>query len=245
MQTIQISSSNSYQVLSSGCSYNSEVELRSKIISAKKLPPSLDMNVVSSADKNRASVEAFIQQGFAKTYQAKVSITMPWLLAVSEGNFKAAIGIRSAKEPLFIEQYLAKPIEDVIPSKTNTINRNEIAEIGHLYSNATRFTLPLLLVTAVSLFCNDYKYMVFSGTEHVIKLIEKTGVKCSFIAEADENALSHSEDDWGTYYKTNPKVVSILLSDVMTLIDSNKRYSSMFDSLNDKIAKTTANLRLT
>lgn len=205
----------------------------------------LDMNVFSKGDLSRKDVECFISKGFAKTYSAKVSITMPWLLTIKDEKYKAALGIRSAKHSLFIEQYLSEPIEKII-ERNNTdsvINRDDIAEIGHLYSNGKRFTLPLLLVTAVSLFCNDYKYMVFSGTEHVLKLIEKTGVNCSFIAEATKEKLTSPQDNWGTYYETNPKVVFISLIEVMTLINNHPSYSAMFEALNKKIAGTTLRLK--
>jgi Thermostable hemolysin len=222
----------------------------------------LDMDVISEGAFNRKNVEHFIHHGFAKTYNADVSITMPWLLTIRDSKYKAALGIRSATSPLFIEQYISEPIEQAIaknfaqPSnkklsescfecnETVAISRSKIAEIGHLYSNGKRFTLPLLLVTAVSLFCNDYRFMVFSGTEHVLKLIAKTGVKCSFIADAKQENLNDSQDNWGTYYETNPKVVSISLIEVMTLINDHPLYASLFENLNKKIAKTTSSLRV-
>lgn len=210
----------------------------------------LDMDVISLEDNNRIDVENFIKKGFSKTYNADITITMPWLLTVKDAKYKAALGIRSATSTLFIEQYIDEPIEKAIAkslSQTNknaVISRREIAEIGHLYSNGKRFTLPLLLVTAVSLFCNDYKHMVFSGTEHVLNLIEKMGVNCSFIAEAKEEKLNISLDNWGTYYSTQPQVVCISLIDVMKLINNHPLYTSMFEILNEKIVRTTSNLRV-
>jgi hypothetical protein len=213
----------------------------------------LDMDVFSKGDLKRKNVEHFIRQGFVKTYNANVAISMPWLLSVKDAKYKAALGIRSAVDTLFIEQYLSEPIEQAIAknlskrdiecSGNNAISRHEIAEIGHLYSNGKRFTLPLLLVTAISLFCNDYKYMVFSGTEHVLKLIAKAGVNCWFIAKAKKESLNGAQDNWGSYYETNPKVVIISLLEVMTLINNHPVYASMFEHLNKKIAKTTSSLR--
>jgi hypothetical protein len=70
-----------------------------------------DIQLAPLGDNNRNEIEAFIQQGFLKAYDAKVSITTPHLLALSNGNYKAAIGIRSGHENLFIEQYLSEKIE--------------------------------------------------------------------------------------------------------------------------------------
>lgn len=207
-------------------------------------PSALDLQVYANGDINRKAVEKFIQAGFAKTYKANVTISMPWLLAVQNAKYKAALGIRSAIEPLFVEQYLPAPIEQVLAQHigVSNIQRNTIAEIGHLYSNGQRFTLPLLLVTAVSLFCSNYQYMVFSGTEQVLKLITKTGVNCSIITDAKKSLLKASQDNWGSYYDTHPKVVYIALSEVIALINNHPQYSKLFDTLKDKIAKTTTQL---
>jgi len=204
---------------------------------------SLDMEVFSIGDVNRQKVELFIKKGFFKAYDADISVNAPWVLAIQNGKFKAALGIRSAVEPLFIEQYLDTPIENVISNISCNVSRGEIAEIGNLYSNAKRFTLPLFLVAAVSLFCNDYRYMVFSGTGHVLKLIKNIGVESTFIVNADENKLTPSNDDWGTYYESQPKVVSISLASVMNFIESNEQYSAMFTALTPKIIQTTASLQ--
>ncbi|WP_448210998.1 thermostable hemolysin [Colwellia sp. MEBiC06753] len=168
---------------------------------------------------------------------------MPWLLAVSDGRYRSALGIRTALQPLFIEQYLSTSVEQALSSVVGQVTRSEIAEIGHLYSNAKRFTLPLLLVAAVSLFCNDYKYMVFSGTDHVLSLLAKTGVDCHFIAHADQAKLTPSTDNWGSYYQTNPKVVFVELSQVIHLLNTNPRYFAMFESLNEKIASAATLLK--
>ena len=202
-----------------------------------------DLDVFAKTSPGRTDVESFIINGFQKSYNASVSVNMPWVLAIKDGQFKAALGIRSAVNPLFIEQYLDTPIENVISNVASNVSRDEIAEIGNLYSNAKRFTLPLFLVTAVSLFCNNYRYMVFSGTEHVLKLIQKIGVDTRFIVDADQNKLNPSTDDWGSYYHTNPKVVSISLASVMSIIENNDTYATLFSALTPKIVQTTSRLR--
>jgi hypothetical protein len=85
--------------------------------------------------------------------------------------------------------------------------------------------------------------MVFSGTEHVLKLIKNIGIEFAFIVNADKNKLTPSNDDWGTYYESQPKVVSISLASVINFIESNEIYSAMFTALTPKIIQTTASLR--
>jgi Na+/H+ antiporter NhaC len=121
--------------------------------------------------------------------------------------------------------------------------RKDIVEIGHLFSNNQRFTIPLFMITAVSLFYMNYKYMVFSGTEKVINLMSKSGVNCTHLCDANENKIESSTDEWGSYYSTNPKVIAVSLSDVIALIGQNSKYQKMFQSLDKQIAQTCQQLR--
>lgn len=201
-----------------------------------------DIAVYFNEDCGRIDAERFIEEGFLSSYGAKISVTMPCILAINNGTFKAALGIRCAAQALFIEQYIDQPIEQTIGQQAMPVSRDEIAEIGHLYSNAQKFTMPLFLTTAVSLFCNHYRYMVFAGTEHVLDLINRTGISHTFIADADQTKLAQSDNDWGTYYDTHPKVVAISLSSVIEVINANPRFCAMFEGLASKIANTTHQL---
>jgi hypothetical protein len=202
-----------------------------------------DIQLASAGSKNRNEIEAFIKQGFTKAYNAKISITTPHLLALSNGNYKAALGIRSGHDKLFLEQYLSGTIEQQDFFVEHNIKRLDIVEISHLFSNAKRFTIPLFMVTAVSLFYLNYKYLVFSGTEKVIKLICNAGVSKILIGKADHNKIATSTDDWGSYYSTNPQIIAVSLSEVMSLITKQPLYTKMFQSLNGQIAKICQQLR--
>ena len=202
-----------------------------------------DIQVAGLKSEQRNKIEQFIKKGFSKSYQAKVSVTMPHLLALCKGTYKAALGIRSGKDDLFIEQYISGVIEQQPVFAENNITRKDIVEIGHLFSNNQRFTLPLFMITAVSLFYLDYKYMVFSGTEKVINLMAKSGVQCTHLCDAHQNKIESSTDEWGSYYTTNPKVIAVSLLDVIALIGQHPRYQEMFQSLDKQIAQTCQQLR--
>lgn len=202
-----------------------------------------DIQVAAIGSKQRSEIEHFIQQGFLNSYQAKVSVTMPHLLALCNGTYKAALGIRNGQDDLFIEQYLTGAIEQQSVFVTNNIERKDIVEIGHLFSNTQRFTLPLFMITAVSLFYLNYKYMVFSGTEKVVNLMAKSGVHCTHLCDARQNKIQTSTDEWGSYYETNPKVIAVSLSDVIALIGQYPSYQAMFQSLDKQIAQTCQQLR--
>ncbi len=202
-----------------------------------------DIAAYRKHDNGRCEVEEFIQHGFAKSYGAKIQVSMPWVLAIRNGSFKAALGIRPATEPLFLEQYLDAPIEDYFKTCETPTSRAKIAEIGHLYSNSNKFTIPLFLTTAVSLFYNQYDTMVFSATEQVLALIDKTGIPYQQLGQADPAKLTPCADQWGTYYDSHPTVVAVSLHKVMQVISHNSRYNSMFDKLQARIAATSKTLK--
>jgi len=212
-------------------------------IQTSSLKYAFDINVFLKSEVGRNKAEHFIVDGFKKAYNADISVTMPWILAINNGRFKAALGIRPGNRPLFLEQYLTTSIENVIELYGGRCSRKHIAEIGHLYSNATKFTLPLFLTTAVSLFYNHFEYMVFSATEHVLKLIANTGISFHTIAEADPTKLLQCSDNWGSYYTTHPKVVVLSLSEVMQVINRSVGYSSMFNKLSDRIANASSKIQ--
>ena len=201
------------------------------------------LDVYQKNDDGRLAAEQFIKAGFASAYGADIDIGMPYVLAINNGKFKAALGIRSAVENLFIEQYLTQPIEHYVSQHQATVARELIAEIGHLYSNSNKFTIPLFLTTAVSLFCNGYEHMAFAGTEHVVKLIGKAGIECHHIALADKNKLLGTSQKWGSYYEKNPQVVFVSLACVMKLVNTSTHFKQMFEQLAPKIALTTSKLK--
>jgi hypothetical protein len=201
------------------------------------------LDVYQKSDDGRLAAEQFIKEGFASSYGADIDISMPCVLAINNGKFKAALGIRAATENLFIEQYLSQPIEHYVSQQQTTVAREHIAEIGHLYSNSNKFTIPLFLTTAVSLFCNGYEHMVFAGTDHVVKLISKAGIECHHLAPADKHKLLGPSQKWGSYYETNPQVVFVSLACVMDVVNKSPHFKQMFEQLAPKIALTTSKLK--
>jgi hypothetical protein len=200
------------------------------------------MMVCNKSDDTRVGVEQFIQKGFNQKYDANVQINTPYLISLTQGQLKAALGLRSAREQLFSQQYLSLPIVELLAPLKLVIRPSEIAEIGHLFSNAKMFTIPLMLVTAIALQMHGFKFMVFTGTEHVIKLIKKTGVVTHFLASADQTKLISSTNDWGSYYASNPQVVAIDLAQVIKVVETSPKFAAMFSVLRPQIAKVAKQL---
>ncbi|WP_211245011.1 thermostable hemolysin [Thalassotalea mangrovi] len=199
--------------------------------------PGFDIDVFSQADPDRGRLERFIKGGFYQHYQADIAITMPHLLAIQDGGVKAALGIRSGLNPLFIEQYLPCAIENMPCFSAKASKRSEIVEIGSLYSNSQQLTIPLFLVTATTLYLLNKKHMVFCGTSHILNLVSRAGVSTTFLADARQDRLFASEDNWGCYYLTQPKVVSAELDSIMAIIEGNVFYNKQLLRLSEKIAR--------
>ena len=196
----------------------------------------LTLSAHALADPARAEIEAFIQQGYQKAYGAQISISMPWLLAIKNGRLQAALGMRSAREALFVEQYLTGSIESQPALVAERAMRAQIIEIGSLYSNAQKFTAPLFMVTAASLFYLGYRQVVFAATERVARILSTAGVELTVLGAADPARLAASTDQWGSYYMTNPQVLMVSLAGVMTMIDRIPAYGLMFEQFSAQIA---------
>lgn len=197
-----------------------------------------DMDVCFISDGSiRDEITQFIQSGYKKAFNADISITMPALLYIEDKSLKAALGLRGHCEEFFIQQYLDKPIIKLIQEKSPSTLLEHVVEVGSLYSNSTRFIIPLFMVTAVTSYLLGKKFLVLSGTAHVINLLSKSGVAYQEITRAEKDKLRPSSDSWGAYYDSNPQVVIVSLYEVMQLIESNKFYKKLLARLSDQIEK--------
>jgi hypothetical protein len=195
-----------------------------------------DMDVCFFSDANkRVEIETFIKDGYKKAFSADISVTMPTLLYIEDKNLKAALGMRGNKEQFFVQQYLDKSILKYTERYLPNLKPEQLVEIGSLYSNSNRFTIPLFMVTAVTSYLLGKKALILCGTEHVLDLLTKSGVDFYKLADAKESSLLPSLDHWGNYYQANPQVVAISLESVMTIIEGNKFYKKLFLRLADKI----------
>ena len=162
-------------------------------------------------------MEQFIKEGFDRAYNAQVSEFSPDLIYVEDSRIRAALGIRSARASLFLEKYLDLPIEHYV-SSSSIVPRSRIAEIGNLCSSNRRYTLALFIAAAAILEQRNYTHAVFCATQQVATIIESSGVELCRIAPASGNRLGAKLAEWGSYYETEPTIVSISLADVSRAI---------------------------
>ncbi|MBC07127.1 thermostable hemolysin [Thalassospira sp.] len=164
------------------------------------------ISILTGAARERAEVEDFIASIYAHTYDADISVYYDTLMSVRDdhGDIVAALGFRSAGHgPLFLEQYLRRPINSLLG-----IPRHQIAEIGNLASNGSGASSFLFTALSAYLHHGGFKQAVVTGTDTLEKRLRKMGLEPIRHALADPALLECGNTHWGRYYDTRPHVLS-------------------------------------
>lgn len=167
----------------------------------------------------RAEAEALIRSVYAAIYAAQVSEFLPLLLE-SRGRkgSMAVLGMRPARrgEPLYLEHYLDRPIEQEIAARSGRpVLREDIVEIGNLAANAGGLSTPLFLVMAAALAAADYRWLAFTATPQVERIVARMNYAPLTLREVDTGRLGERARQWGSYYATRPRVMCCDLADAL------------------------------
>lgn len=163
-----------------------------------------------SAERRR--VERFIEQHFRAAYGAEISRHYPSLISLhdAEDNILAALGFRYAKdEPLFLEQYLDAPIEEILSAAyKQEVHRDIIAETGNLVSSGQGASIFLFTALNAYLANQGIQINTVTATDFLSRYFRTLGFKETVLAKADQSRLPDNGKSWGSYYQQNPKVVA-------------------------------------
>ena len=196
-------------------------------------------------DQDRALLETLVFDGFHKSYQANLTDFMPLLVGIGNEKPEAVVGIRTGAERFFVETYLTMPVDARLAGTPLATRRSRLAEIGNLYSSASHHTIPLLLVTALALYKQNYEVLVFTATHALRDLMANSGIELTVLADADINALSDDEKaKWGSYYDTTPQVVAVSLSSIVTTLFANPRVKKLFSAVVDQCARLSSQIEV-
>lgn len=178
---------------------------RSGLLTHLRAKPSL-VSIVPAFSKDREAVEDFITDIYAKAYGAKIRVHYPVLMSVRDvaGRLLAATGFRPAdQDDLFLEQYLERPIEDVLQTP-----RSQIVEIGNLASDGGGASLYLFAALSAYLNYRGFKQAVVTSTDFLERRFRQMGLQPKRHAKADPSLLLEHGENWGSYYDTQPHVLS-------------------------------------
>lgn len=196
--------------------FNAEAAYQSRPHAAVKRHRAENIKVATSyADSaDRAEVEQFVHEIFAKTYGADITQFMPKLVTLrNESNeLVAAFGMRkAAQSPLFLERYLDVPIEIQLSNRFNkVITRSQITEIGNLAVSNPRNAGVLIAHVIQHSLDIGVEWCVATAHHSLQNGLIKGGRDVYALQAADKSRLStHEQAAWGSYYDNGPQVIAI------------------------------------
>ena len=176
------------------------------------------LTVHAPGDEGRGEVESFIAGVYRHRFGAHLEQFAPSLVAVRDhGRVVAAAGYRDAgAEPLFLEQYLPRPVEALLASHADRAPpRTSIVEVGHLAAVQAGMGRRLIAQLGWHLAGQGYQWVVSTLTQELRRLLLRMGVAPLTLAPADAAALGASAWQWGSYYEHKPVVVAGHLPQVL------------------------------
>ena len=159
----------------------------------------------------RAAFEDFIAARYRRAYGARVTHFLPHLLGVRDGlaRWQAAAGYAAAdSQGLFLEQYLATPIEQALAAALGRpVSRASIVEVGNLAAVSAGMARALIPGLARHLHRLGYRWVAFTATRALRNSFNRLGLKPLPLAAADPACLADGGANWGSYYHQDPLVM--------------------------------------
>lgn len=156
-----------------------------------------------------SKIRQFIAETFQHHYGATIESYCDRLIGVCspQGNMLAAAGYNLAEEgPLFLEQYLDKPLEQQIQQQLGLdITRSEIAEVGNLAALQAGGARMLIEMMTQRLHGEGRRWVAFTATQSLINSFHRMGLSPVILAPAKPERMKNAKA-WGSYYQQNPHV---------------------------------------
>lgn len=170
----------------------------------------LQFDLHAQGGATRADVEDYIRVRFAGHHDAAISHFLPQLVSLGrDGRPCAAVGMAdAARGRLFAETYLAAPIETLVSHACGeAVGRGDILEIGNLVSSWKGSSLLLFVFLSELIDRLGYRFVAFTATREVDRLLAKLGYAPVVLSDADPACLPDAGASWGRYYSHRPRVM--------------------------------------
>lgn len=174
-------------------------------------PETPSLGVFGPGAAGRQEVEAYISAVYARRYGAHVTQFAPVLVCLRDDTgIVAAAGYRHARgSALFLERYLAAPVETLLASSQGALPAREtIVEVGHLAATRAGEGRRLILMLGPHLAQQGFHWVVSTLTEELRRLFLRIGVTPLTLGVADPAALGQEAVHWGSYYDHHPLVLA-------------------------------------
>ncbi len=182
---------------------------------APRLPTS-NFTIAAQGSCERRRIEARVQEGFCMHFGAAIHEFMPELAVYRHADGSSGIvGIRRAStEPLFLENYLDRPIEaEIAALAALPIERERIAEIGQFVVDDRDIVGDLFRDIVPFLLDNGFEWVTFTATGVIRALLARIGFHGKPVARAEAARLGSDTSHWGSYYDKDPMVIVGRLDD--------------------------------
>jgi hypothetical protein len=170
------------------------------------------LSPIAPASPCREAAENFIAWAFLDKHEARVREFLPELVGLQTrtGDLRAVAGYRSAATgALFLEQYLAGPIEKDLAAQIGApVARRDIVEVGNLAGGTCRSARHLVSLLPRYLLDRGYTWVVFTATGVVREILTSVGASLVELAPADGARLAGGAATWGSYYQNDPRVMA-------------------------------------
>jgi hypothetical protein len=210
----------------------------------KRAPAAANDIAVKLFDATHAGYRAaqdLIATRYAQQFGVRLVPHYPHFLALQTlgGDILSAVGIRSAADaPLFLEQYLDQPVEDVLVQRgLGRHARGRIVELGSLASNSNRASLYLIAAMAAYMQQKGYAVATVTGTRRLRRIFSLFDFNLTTLCAARRERLNDPRQDWGSYYEDDPQVLAAPVQHCFdaavlqaTALNASKR-SGMLDSI--------------
>jgi hypothetical protein len=175
---------------------------------AERQPP-LSLQVVPPEHEERPNVERFIHEVYRRAYGADIQPHYPNLLSFRTGNGQhAAVGYRDGSDlPLFSEQYLPQPADEMIAAHLGKrIARGTLVEVGNLAIADSGEARRVIAAVTFHLYRLGYRWVLFTAVRPLFNAFRRLGLNPIQLAQADAARLPDRGESWGSYYAARPVV---------------------------------------
>lgn len=211
------------------------------------LNPLPEFELLSPRAAGRDAIKAFVRDRYRAAYGAEVTHFLPWLLSMQcLGHQSGVAGLHPAgSEPLFLEQYLRSPVEELLGSRSGApVERRSLVEVGNLVAARKGASHLLFLMFTAVLHAAGYQWIVFTATHALRNNLEKLGFPLIELQQVDTTAVAPEvRREWGSYYATEPVVMAGRLQDAAELIHKKALYRRIARVYRDTILQLAAAIR--